>query len=78
MATEASTWCFFIFIIIKVLAWANCVVYPVWVGQCESLCSQDRRENKHLRLFRMYRRVNDLVLGCLSEETIIIVAVTIN
>jgi len=43
MATGTSTWCVSIYIlnIWFVLAWANCVVYPVWVRRCESLCSQD-------------------------------------
>ena len=34
-----------------VLAWANCVVYPVWFGQCEGQCLQDGQKNRHLRLF---------------------------
>ena len=45
MTTEASAWydsgSYFYIWHWCVLAWANCVVYPVWVGQCESLCSQD-------------------------------------
>ena len=41
---------------IYVLAWANCVVYPVWVRQCESLCSLDRQKNRLLRLFLRYMK----------------------
>ena len=29
---------------IYVLAWANCVVYPVWGRQCEGLLIQDEQK----------------------------------
>ena len=32
------------------------VVYPVWVGQCEGLWTQDGQKNRHLRLFYVYWR----------------------
>ena len=38
-------------VIYNVLAWANCVVYPVVNGQCEGLRFQGRQRNRHLRLF---------------------------
>lgn len=36
------------------------VVYPVWFGQCEGLWFQDGHKNRHLRLFRVSRRIYNL------------------
>ena len=41
--------------ICDVLAWANGVVYPVWVRQCESLCSQDGQKNSTYAFFHILR-----------------------
>ena len=45
------------------LAWANCVVYPVWKGQCEGLCSQDGQKNSTSRLFCICSGLTSIVVA---------------
>ena len=79
---ETSTWYVSIYLILYSPYWRGLmsVVYPVWVRQCESLCSQDGQKNRHLRLFcisagtRNYGLIADSgVFGRLKKKLYVII-----